>query len=323
MSPILRRGVQPSFGHEAETNALQYYLERTAQYASKFAARTFWVYRLPQMSWVYPALKQCLIALAVADHARFQDDDFGCSGGDHLASYYKAIHLLRSSGASSDDVYDLQFMLVASSALWNVDLLNGRPSLAMVHLKAGQGLFEHLTAQNHSDTVLLQEVRSQYQALSVLAYGDANFPFNADDFDVSLIDVDALFPLKRFLTLLEAQNSLRRVIWGVFVGQRVQDKPEGSLMDSTEMMIEFPFLSKSTPADLTGSCNIVDRWLYRLSISSDVIPQRERDVLEMHIILAKVALEHRDQALSICEQENTEHVLLMIYHHLQILYNRR
>ncbi|KAJ9610710.1 hypothetical protein H2200_005487 [Cladophialophora chaetospira] len=258
----------------------------------------------------------------MADHARFHDDGFFSPLGDHLAPYYKAIHLLAGKNPSKDDVSDLQFMLVASSALWNVDLLSGRPKLAMVHLRAGKGLLEHLRNRRHADPALLQEVHSQFQALSEVAYGDADCDFDPEDFDLSRFENDADFPLQPFSTLLEARNSLRRCLWAVFLAQNARAKSEKSILESAEL-VDIPLLLRSNPAYGAVCSNAVDRWHYRLSLSSAIIPENERDVLVMHVILARIALRYRNPAHSVYNQEKTEQMLRLVYRQLDVLFTHR
>jgi hypothetical protein len=176
--------IQPSFGAQAETQALQYYIERTSNIASKWESGSFWCQRLPQLSWSHQALKHCLLALASVSSARFNQDGLAPILGNPLVPYCRAINLLSTGIAPVGDTSNLQLMLAASCALWTFEILRGRRDTALIHLNAGTSLHKQLNARHDADPSLLQEIQRELHALSKVAQTQVNFFEAVDEFDL-------------------------------------------------------------------------------------------------------------------------------------------
>lgn len=145
---LLHTKVDTSFGSAEEQRALSIYLEKTSKSCAKWLCPEFWTVMLPQAAWYHPAIKHCLVSLALTDEGYGDSRSWKTAGFDSRPKmhYYKAVNLLTNSNYTSTTP-SLEVMALASIAFCTYDILDLKPESSFIHVEAASNLLVQMKSR--------------------------------------------------------------------------------------------------------------------------------------------------------------------------------
>jgi hypothetical protein len=289
---------------EAELQAFQYFIERTASITAQWPTQGSWRRILPQAAWSNPALRDCLVALAYTDQdAVKQASQPGIKSATactpavksaeletRLRYYNRAIH-----GILHQYARDSIAMLLASLAFAVFDSLNGRLSQSMIHLQAMSQLVVDVRASAQPlDAGLLRDIEE-------IAYMGSGMPFDTQELPTP-DRLDLVTTMRGFVCLSMARATLSRCIWAVSLIQHNNIWNEGTTAHKSYAqlvkIIFHPLACRridfsDPPISTLAHCRrLLNVWLDKLAHTSPyILPVAEKRTLLLHVRCLNLALQ--------------------------------
>jgi hypothetical protein len=289
---------------EAELQAFQYFIERTASITAQWPTQGSWRRILPQAAWSNPVLRDCVVALAYTDQDAVKHASQAAANDaavhipvlksaemeTRLRYYNRAVHGLLHQYAR-----DSIAMLLASLAFAVFDSLNGRLGQSMIHLQAmSQLVVDVRESEQPLDAGLLRDIEE-------IAYMGSGMPFDTQELPAP-DRVDLITSLRGFVCLSMARATLSRCIWAVSLIQHNNVWNEGITAHKSysqlEKIVFHPLACRridfsDPPISTLPHCRrLLNVWVDKLAHTSPyILPVAEKRTLLLHARCLNLALQ--------------------------------
>ena len=287
-----------SFGSPREQAVFQWYIDKTANLASSWAAAGFWRQILPQSGHASNPLKHAVLALSYTDYAISGDQQNAAltENTRGLRSYCRAVSFINNSPYSDSSQW-LETLLIASVAFWTFDLRNRRPRLASMHFHATTRLLRQIKEKNGGQkTQLVKDVEEMLHGFSATSLPD-RLSCKPEHDPRTVIFGSGTKPC--FGSYDEARASLARVLWAITLARSTEPSrrrmsPQAleqiTFQEATQSLIDY---SRPPYATLAQCRMLLERWTQRLSNMKHSLPTFEERILLAHAELATVGVLNR------------------------------